>query len=137
VRLQVAFTRLAAGSSVPLLPNGASGTRRADAARIGNEAVPLGGPHSPFPPRTRSRPEREADETCRGERGQNDLTERMRSSQRGRDQLPNCANLLKDIFEAPPGFEPGDGGFADWAGVANLLTRLALWSTLLPCPSPC
>ena len=35
------------------------------------------------------------------------------------------------ILEAPPGFETGDGGFADRACKSILLIRPAFWSALL------
>ena len=38
------------------------------------------------------------------------------------------ARFIEEKLEAPPGFEPGGGGFADFVGLAKLLTRLARWS---------
>jgi hydrogenase-4 membrane subunit HyfE len=34
-------------------------------------------------------------------------------------------------LESPPGFETGDGGFADFVGFCKLLNGLALWSLVL------
>ena len=39
--------------------------------------------------------------------------------------------ILREKMEAPPGFEPGDGGFADFAKSWILLTGLVLWSRIM------